>query len=144
MSNRNDSWLLGWWTFTRRAVEWLTSPPGDTAVCDREVETLARESWLGSLGRGATAAIDRAWRQSRSRSITSALVNSLQPAPAAAALRAAGWTMTGASATVLTLNVFRPVSQGPFTWVVPAVAMAAGVLMMVASAPLGRAFGERP
>lgn len=144
MSNPNYSRLPGWWTLTRRIVEGLTAPAVETAVCDREVEALARWSWLGSLGRRTTAAIDRAWRRSRSRAIASALLNHLLPAPASAAVRAAGWTTTIASATALTLNLFRPVSPGPFTWVVPVVAMAAGVLMMVASVPLGRAFGERP
>jgi hypothetical protein len=143
VSNRNDPWLFGWWTFTRRAVEWLTAPPGDTIGCDREVERLARESWLGSRARRAAATVGTAWRQSRSRAITSALVNDLMPAPAAAAIRAAGWTMIVASATALTLNMFRPVSSGPLTWVVPAVVVVIGVLMMVASAPLARAFGDR-
>ena len=143
MSNRNHSWLFGWWTFTRRAVEWLIAPPGDTAGCDRDVERLARESWLGSRGRRAAATVGDAWRRSLSRAITSALVSGLRPAPAGAAIRAAGWTMTVASATALTLNAFRPVSSGPLIWVVPAVVAVFGVLMMVVSAPLARAFGDR-
>ena len=143
MSNRNHPWLFGWWTFTRRAVEWLTAPPGDTVGCDRDVERLARESWLGSRARRAAATVGDAWRQSLSRAITTALVSGLRPAPAAAAIRAAGWTMTVASATALTLNAFRPLSSGPLTWVIPAVVVVIGVLMMVGSAPLAHAFGDR-
>jgi len=143
VSNRNHPWLFGWWTFTRRAAEWLIAPPGDPAGCDRAVERLARESWLGSRARCAAATVGDAWRQSRSRVITSALGNDLMPAPVAGAIRAAGWTMILASATALTLNVFRPLSPGPLTWVVPAVVVVIGVLMMVASAPLARAFGDR-
>jgi hypothetical protein len=142
VSKRNQPRLLGWWTFTRRAVEGLTAPPGDTAGCDRDVERLARDSRLGSLARRATAAIGDEWRRSRSRAITSALVTGLMPAPAAAALRSAGWMMTVAGATALTLNVFRPLSSGPLTWVVPAVIAAVGVLMMMASAPIARALGN--
>jgi hypothetical protein len=142
VSNRNHSWVPGWWMVTRRLVERLTAS-GDTAGCDREVERLVRESRLSSLARRMAATIGDAWRQSGSRAITLALVNGLMPAPAAAAIRAAGWTMTVASATALTLNVFRPQPPGPLTWVVPAVIAAAGVVMMAASAPLARAFGGR-
>jgi hypothetical protein len=142
VSNRNGSWVPGWWTFTRRLVEGLTAPPGDTAGCDREVERLVRESWLSSLARRVAATIGDAWRRSRSRAITLALTSGLMPAPAAAAIRAAGWTVTVASATALTLNAFRPQPSGPLTWVVPAIVAAAGVVMMVASAALARAFGE--
>jgi hypothetical protein len=143
VSNRNGSRVPGWWTFTRRLVEALTAPPGDTAGCDREVERLVRESWLSSLARRVGATIGDAWRQSRSRAITLELAGRLMPAPAAAAIRAAGWTMTVASATALTLNAFRPQPSGPLTWVVPAIVAAAGVMMMAASAALARAFGER-
>jgi hypothetical protein len=143
VSNRNYSRLFGWWTFTRRAVEWLIAPPGDTTGCDREVERLARESWLGWLARRAAMAIGDAWRLSRSRALTSALVNGLMPVPAATAIRAAGWIVIVASATALTLNVFRPLSSGPLTWAVPAFVLAIGGLMMAASAPLARTFGDR-
>jgi hypothetical protein len=143
VSNRNKPRLFGWWTFTRRAVEWLIAPPSDIVACDREVDRLVRESWLSSLARGVAVTIGEAWRQSRSRAITLALVNVLMPAPPAAAIRAAGWTTTVAGATALTLNVFRPLSSGPLTWVVPSVAAAVGVVMMAASAPLARAFGGR-
>jgi hypothetical protein len=143
VSHRNGSWVPGWWMFIRRLVEGLTTPPGDTAGCDREVERLVRESWLSSLARRVAAAIGEAWRQSRSRAITLALASGLMPAPAAAGIRAAGWTMTVASATAFTLNVFRPQPLGPLTWVVPAIVAAAGVVMMAASAALARAFGER-
>jgi hypothetical protein len=142
VSDRNHSWVPGWWVFTRRLVEGLTTPAGDTAGCDREVERLVRESWLSSLARRVAATIGNAWRQSRSRAITLALASGLMPAPTASAIRAAGWTMTVASATALTLNAFRPQPSGPFTWVVPALVAAAGVLMMAASAALARAFGE--
>jgi len=143
VSTRNRSWVPGWWIFTRRLVEGLTAPPGDTAGCDREVERLVRESWLSSLARRVAATIGEAWRQSRSRAITLALASGLMPAPAAAAIRAAGWMMAVASATALTLNVFKPQPSGPLTWVVPTLVAAAGVSMMAASAALARAFGER-
>ena len=146
MSNPNHSWLLGWWTVTRRAVDALTAPPGDpfdTVGCDREVERLARESRLGSLARRTAMAIGDAWRQSRSRAVTSALVDDLRPSPPAAAVRAAGWTMSVASATALILNAVKPVSSGPLTWIVPAAVAAAGVLLMAAAAPLARALSAR-
>jgi hypothetical protein len=143
MSGRDRSRLLGWWVFTRRVVQALTTPAGDVAGCDHEIERLARESWLGSLARRAGAAIGEAWWQSRSRAVASAFVNELKPPPAAAAIRAAGWTATVAGATALMLNVFRPLSSGPFTWVVPAVAAAVGVVMTAASATLARMYEER-
>jgi len=129
--------------FTRRLVDSLTAPSADTAGSDREVERLVHESRLSSLVRHVAATVREAWRQSRSRAIALALIRDLVPAPAAAAFRAAGWTMTVASATALTLNVFRPLSPGPLTWIVPAVVAAAGMMMMVASAALARAFGAR-
>ena len=119
----------------------LVVGPGER--CDRDVERLASESWLGSRAHRAAATVGEAWRQSLSRAITAALVSGLRPAPAAAAIRAAGWTMTVASATALTINAFRPLSSGPFIWVVPAVVLVLGALMMVASAPLAYAFGDR-
>lgn len=142
MSNRNYSSPLGWWTFTRRTVEALTAPSGDTAGVDREVERLARESRLGSLGRRTALAIGDAWRQSRSRAVTLTIVDDLRLLPAAAAVRAGGWMITVASATALVLNVFRPMSSGPLTWVVPAAVAAIGVLLMVAAAPIAGAWGN--
>jgi hypothetical protein len=143
VSNPNHSWILGWWMFTRRTVEALTAPPGDTAGCDREVERLARESRLGSLARRTAAAIGAAWRQSWSRAVMAAIVGDLRRLPAAAAIRAVGWTTTVASATALVLNAFRSMSSGPLTWVVPAAATAIGALLMAVAGPVARAWGDR-
>jgi hypothetical protein len=125
--------FLDWWALTRRAVQTLTSPPADVARCDREVEQLARASWLGSLGRRSAEVIGDSWRHSKSGVAASALVDVLKPAAAAAAVRVAGWTAIVASMTTLALNTMRPASSGPFTWVVPAIVGVAGVLAMVLS-----------
>ena len=114
-----------------------------SALMRQSLERLARASWIGSLADRAAAAIGREWRRSRSRAAVLALGGLLMPSPPAATVRVAGWTITVASATTLILNAIKPASPGPLSWVVPAVVGVAGVLLMAASAPLGRAYDDR-
>jgi len=139
----HNSPLFGWWVFARRALEALSAPRADTAACDRAVEQLTRDSWLGSAADRSGATIGRAWRHSRLNQAASWLSGQLMPLPPAAVIRVAGWTIAVAGGTVLLLNATKPMPVGPLSWVVPAALAGAGLLLMAVAGPIALASGAR-
>ena len=127
---------MGWWRFTRLALEALTTPKADTASCDRAVEQLARDSRLGGALHRASFAIRAAWLNSRARAAVTVL-GRLAP------VRVRGWIIVVAGATALGLNAIKPSPAGPLTWLLPSLVIAAGVVIMLIAAPLARALLNR-
>ena len=128
---------MGWWRFTRLALEALTEPKADVGACDRAMEQLARESRLGAALHRGSWIIRSAWRDSRARTIAEAAGSRLTP------IRVRGWIVTLAGVTALGLNAVKPMSAGPLSSVVPSLVVAAGVLIMLLAGPLARALSHR-
>jgi hypothetical protein len=128
---------MGWWRFTRLALEALTEPRADVGACDRAMEQLARESRLGAALHRASWIIRSAWSGSRTRTAAAAIGNRLAP------VRVRGWIVAVAGATALGLDAVKPMPLGPLSWVVPSLVVAAGVLIMLLAGPLSRAVSHR-
>lgn len=128
---------MGWWRFTRLALEALTRPKADTASCDRAVEQLARDSRLGGALHRASFAIRAAWLNSRARAAATVLGRQLT------GWRVRGWLIAVAGATALGMNAIKPSPAGPLTWLLPSLVIAAGVVIMLIAAPLERALLNR-
>lgn len=139
----NSSIFTGWWRFAVRALTELTTPRADIDACDRAVEELARDSVIGGAVHHASLVVRRAWEASQFRAVVSSFVAPLLPESSAARWRVAGWMVAVAGASALALNRLSPVPIGPLNWVVPAALVAAGLLLMVAAAPLARAAADR-
>ena len=128
---------MGWWRFTRLALEALTKAPADAAECDRAMEQLARESRLGAAVHRVSWLVRTSWDGSRARSAAVALGGHLAP------MRIRGWFVVVVGATALAMNAMKPTPIGPLSWVLPAAVIAAGLVMMVMAAPLTRAIADR-
>ena len=128
---------MGWWLFTRSALEALTTPPANVAGCDRAVLALARDSRIGAALHRASWIVRSAWRDSRARTAAEAAGSRFGP------VRVRGWIVTVAGATALGLNAVKPMSAGPLSSVVPSLVVAAGVLIMLLAGPLARALSHR-
>jgi hypothetical protein len=127
---------MGWWRFTRLALEALTTP-ADVASCDGAMEQLARESRIGGALHRLSWAMRAAWPDSRARAISSAVLVDVMP------LRARGWIMIVTGATALLLNAIKPTPAGPLIALVPSIVIVAGVLVMLMAGPLSRAILHR-
>jgi hypothetical protein len=135
---------MGWWRFTRLALEALIAPKADAASCDRAMERLARESRLGAAVHRASWKIRAAWLDSRARAAAAALGRELVPRPGTASTyRVAGWMITVAGATALGMHAIKPTPAGPLSSLVPSLVVAAGVLLMLMAAPVARAVADR-
>jgi hypothetical protein len=135
--------LTGSWDFAVRAFSLLTTPRADIDRCDRDVETLARHSLAGGLLHTMSLAIRRAWMASRGRTCASWLASTLMPQPGAAAWRVGGWIVAVTGATALAVTPLATLPNGPLVWVVPALLVASGLLVMVLAGPLARAAADR-
>jgi hypothetical protein len=134
-----ESPVMGWWRFTRLAIEALTRPKADVASCDRAMEQLAHDSWLGGLLHRASGVVLAGWLDSRARSTVVAVERELASGPAPRVFRLAGWMMAVAGATILCLNAIKPTPVGPLSWLVPSLVIVAGFLLMLTAAPVARA-----
>jgi hypothetical protein len=127
---------MGWWRFTRLALEALTTP-ADTASCDRAMEQLARESRIGATLHGLSWMIRAAWLDSRARRGLAAVLAIVAP------VRVRGFVMAVTGATALALNALKPTPVGPLGSLVPSLVIVAGVLVMLMAGPLSRAILHR-
>jgi hypothetical protein len=128
---------MGWWRFTRMALEALTAPKADTASCDRAMEQLARDSRLGGALHRGSWMVRAAWMHSRTRALLVPRLGELAP------IRVRGWMLIVAGATVLGLNALKPTPVGPLSSLVPSLVIVAGVLVMLMARPLARAILHR-
>jgi hypothetical protein len=134
---------MGWWTFTRQAIELLTNPRADIGAADRAVLDLARDTRLGVALHAMSHFIREAWQRSYVRAAMRQLHATLTPGSGAAVFRLRGWMALVAGATVLGLDALKPVPVAPFTAVVPLVVIAVGILTMIGADPLARARADR-
>jgi hypothetical protein len=132
---------MGWWRFTRLAIESLTRPgdgrDGVAVECDRAMEQLARESRIGAALHRASWIVRGAWRSSRARAIAMAAGRLLSP------VRMRGWVVAVAGTTTLAMNAIKPTPVGPLSWLLPSLVIAVGLLMVLAAGPLTRAILNR-
>lgn len=133
---------MGWWFFTRSAVEALTTP-ADVEACDRSVTELTRESRLAGFIDACSRGAQRAWMHSSTRMGVRALRDALTPDSGAATIRIRGWVAVVTGLTILVLNALKPVPVAPMTALVPVLIVVAGALCMVTAAPLARAAADR-
>jgi hypothetical protein len=127
---------VGWWRFTRLALEALTTP-ADTASCDRAMEQLARESRIGSALHRLSWTIRAAWPNSHARRMLSGVLAGVAP------VRMRGFVMVVTGATALALDALKPTPIGPLESLVPSLVIVAGVLVMLMAGPLSRAILHR-
>jgi hypothetical protein len=133
--------MMGWWTFTRSAIEALTAPI-DVAATDRAVRDLARDSRLGAALHRASRIVRRSWTDSRLRAVA-ALAGTRAGGSAARAFRVRGWVAVVAGVTILGLHAVKPVPVGPLSSLVPSLVIVVGVLLMLMAAPVARASAGR-
>ena len=133
---------MGWWVFTRSALEALTRPRADVGACDRDVEQLAHDSRIGAALHRVSRTIDAAWTHSLLLRVVGATAADLSPTPAAG-WRMSGWIAVVAGATILGLDAVKPVPIGPLSWMLPSAVVAGGVVTMLLAAPLSRAAADR-
>jgi hypothetical protein len=133
---------MGWWYFTRSAIEALTAPV-DTEAADRAVRDLARDSAIGGALHGASRVVRRSWAGSRLRAWGAALANALTLESPAQTLRVRGWIAVVAGAATLAFNAAKPIPVGPLSGFVPMLVIAGGVTVMLMAAPLARAAADR-
>ena len=133
---------MGWWLFTRSALEGLTRPRADVDACDRDVERLAHDSRLGAALHMTSRTVDAAWNSSLFRGGLSAIAAELSPS-AAIGWRMSGWIAVVAGATILGLDAIKPTPIGPLSWLLPSAIVFAGLVTMLLAAPLARAAEDR-
>jgi hypothetical protein len=134
--------MMGWWTFTRSAIEALTAPV-DTAAADRAVRDLARDSRLGAALHRASRIARRSWMDSRLRAAAAALAGTLAGRSAADAFRVRGWVAVVAGMTILGLYAVKPVPVGPLSSLVPSLVIVVGGLLILMAAAVARASADR-
>jgi hypothetical protein len=134
--------MMGWWTFTRSAIEALTAPV-DVAATDRAVRDLARDSRLGAVLHRASWTVRRSWTDSRLRAAAAALAGTLAGRSAAHAFRLRGWVAVVAGMTILGLYAVKPVPVGPLSSLVPSLVIVVGVGLMLMAGPMARASADR-
>ena len=142
MNERTPTILTGWWDFAVRALSAVTAR-ADVDACDRAVEELARESAVGRGLHRASVLMQSAWSASRVRLAAGALVDALTQGSPASRWRIGGWMLAVVGITALVVNPLSTSPPWPLTWVVPAVLVACGCLVMAAAAPLSRAAADR-
>ena len=135
--------LTGWWDFAVRAFALLTTPRADVERCDRDVETLARVSVAGRTLHAMSFGVRRAWASSHARAFADWLASALMPQPGAAAWRVGGWMTAVTGATALVITPLATLPNGPLVWVIPALLVVAGLLVMALAGPLARAVADR-
>lgn len=133
---------MGWWFFTKSALEGLTQPRADIDACDRDIERLAYDSRIGAALHAASRAIEAAWSGSFARRELSAVAAQVAPT-AAIGWRMSGWIAVVAGGTILGLDAIKPVPIGPLSWLLPSVIVFAGALTMILAGPLARAAADR-
>ena len=135
--------MTGWWHFTRSAVNALTTRPDDVEATDRAVRDLASDSRLGVALHRASRLVRHSWAASRACVAASAVAGALAPESLVLTFRLRGWIAVVAGAVVFGLYAIKPVSVGPLSSLVPALAIAGGVLLMLIAAPVARASADR-
>ena len=133
---------MGWWFFTRSALEGLTRPKADIAACDRDVERLAHDSRLGALLHDVSRSIDAAAANSMMRKSVVSLAAVLSPSTMTG-WRMGGWIAVVSGLTILGLDAIKPTPIGPLSWLLPSIIVIAGLLTMMLAGPLARAADDR-
>jgi hypothetical protein len=133
---------MGWWRFTRRALEALTAPV-DADAADRAVRDLAHDSALGGALHGLSRSVRRSWADSQLRAWVIVLRNTLTSESPAQTMRVRGWIAVVAGAATIVFNAAKPVPVGPMSALVPVLVVVAGAVVMLLAAPLAGAAADR-
>ncbi len=134
---------MGWWSFTRWAIDALTSPRADVAASDGAFLALTRDSLSGAGLFRLSRVVRDAWTHSRARIAVEWMRGDLTPASGTARFAIRGWIAAGAGVTAAVLNAVKPVPVAPLTFLLPAIAIIAGLVTLVAASPLARASADR-
>ncbi len=132
---------MGWWQFTRSAIDALTAPL-DKEAADRAVLDLTRESAIGRVLHASTDIVRASWADSWLRARGVGLSGARTVSRLANTLRVDGWVAVVAGAATLVFNATKPVPAGPMTTLVPAIVIAGGAVVMLMADPLARAAGD--
>ena len=135
--------LFGWWFLAEDALRLLSAPRPDREQSDREVARLFRDSSLFAVGRTIRLKARRASADSRLIAPMKALGAALFPPDPVARVRGVGVITVVASVTAWVLQTLKPIPPGPWTWIAPVLAGAAGVVIALAAAPLARAIEDK-
>jgi hypothetical protein len=131
--------FLRWWRFAQAIVESVTAPRTDIAQSDRVFEAQVRRSAGFEALHRVAMSFDRASTTSRLMRAVAAVRREWYAARRDARVRAAGLTITTASATALILVALGPAGIGRFAWLLPLLSLAAGVAAIAAAGPIARA-----
>ena len=131
--------LLGWWRFAQAIVERVSAPRTDIAQSDRWFERELRGSaGFRALHRVALS-FHGAAETSRFMQAVAAARLDWRAARRESHVSAVGLMVAVASATGLILSAVRPAGIGRFGWLLPSLALAAGVAVAAAAGPVARA-----
>jgi hypothetical protein len=130
---------MRWWRFAQTIVERVAAPRTDIVQSDRRFEALLRGSaGFRALHRVALS-FHRATGTSRSMDIVAIARRDWRAVRRESRVSAAGLITATASAAVLMLDALTPAARGPFVWLLPSLALAAGVAVVAAAGPMARA-----
>lgn len=135
--------LFGWWLLAEDALRLLSAPRPDIEQSDRAAAQLLRDSSFVAAGRVMRVEARRAWADSRLVARVKPLGAELFPPEPVARVRVVGAITVVASVTAWLLQALKPIPPGPLTWIVPALAGAAGIVIALAAAPLARALEDK-
>jgi hypothetical protein len=142
-AGRSRSRWLVWWALARHAAERLTMPKTDVPLSDAEAWRIVAGS---AAGRRMSSLIDlfgRAWADSLAGRAVMSLGRDCASLDRAAAIRVVGAAGAAAAVVALALQLAEPTAVGPFSWLLPAICAAIGVLAMMRAPSIARAIESR-
>jgi hypothetical protein len=131
--------LFRWWRFAQAVVGRVTTPRTDLAQSDRAFETQLRGSGGVDALHRVVVCFDRAAGTSRVMLAVGVARREWYAASRGARVSAIGLMIGAASAIALILEAIGPAGLGHFAWLLPALSLAAGVMVIVAAGPIARA-----
>ena len=133
--------LTGWWRAAEAAARLVAWPRTDVARADAATADVLGRSALVIAASAVLAVFERAWRQSRARAIVLRL-GEIIPATVILRTRFAAVGVAVAGLTVLALQAIKPGPREPLAWLLPAMTIAAALLVAGAGVVRRRESGE--
>jgi hypothetical protein len=131
--------ILRWWRLAQAVVERVAAPRTDIAQADRRFEEQLRSSASFRSLHHAMLSFYRAAGTSRSLGLVAAARRDWRAVSRESRVSAVGLVVATASTTILMSEAVRPAGIGPFEWLLPSLALAAGVAVLAAAGPIAKA-----
>lgn len=134
---------FGWWARAEATIASLTQPRADVAASDAMFEHLFRQSACAAFGQRVWDMGERAWLDSRVRSVLVSVTRRLTAVDRVAQVRAGSAVVVVASLVAIGLQLLKPMAQGPLGWLLPALVTAVAAGAFLAAKPIAWALDDR-